>query len=486
MSLTIGLDIAKQGLRTTAQQTALLTRNVTRVDDPFASRKVGNLTSLLNGGVKLGPVRRLADQALLENLMKSASGFEAKRAISSALNALDATVGDPALGASPTAVVQDLMDNLQEFAARPHDSIAARALFESAQRVVVGLNDASGEVRQVRERADGEIALSVENLNRLLKEFESVNQSILKGTRAGQDVTDELDMRDQLLRSISAEVEIRTVMRADGDMAVFLSSGVTLFDKTAREVSFVPTPTLLAGQAGHQVYVDGVPMSKSVSGRIAGLLEVRDTIAPTYQKQLDEVARGLVEIFAETDQSAVPTLPPLPGLFTAAGLTGVPASGVAVAGLAASIRVNANVDPDAGGDLMRLRDGGISDPGNPAYLYNTAGSASYNERLHELLQGFSTARSFDISAQAGASATLINYASASGGWLGEARVAAKNDAELRGAVVSRSIEALTNATGVNLDEEMSLLLDLERSYQASSRLISTIDNMFIALFDATR
>src|SRR5690606_35958872 len=153
-----------------------------------------------------------------------------------------------------------------------------------------------------RERADGEIALSVENLNRMLKEFEAVNQAIVKGTRSGLDVTDELDMRDQLLRSISAEVEVRTVMRADGDMAIFLSSGVTLFDKTARDVSFVPTPTLLAGQSGHQVYVDGVPMSKSVSGRIAGLLEVRDTIAPTYQNQLDEIARGLIEIFAETDQ----------------------------------------------------------------------------------------------------------------------------------------------------------------------------------------
>lgn len=485
MSLTIGLDIAKQGLRTTAQQTAVLTRNVTHVDDPFASRKVGNLTSLMNGGVKLGPVRRVADQALLENLMKSASGFEAKRAISSALNALDATVGDPELGASPTAIVQDLMDNLQEFAARPHDPIAARALFESAQRVVIGLNAASGEVRQVRERADSEIGRSVTNLNQLLKEFEAVNLSIVKGTKAGLDVTDDLDSRDRLLRGISAEVEVRTVTRAGDDMAIFLSSGVTLFDKTARNVSFAASPTLVAGQSGHQVYVDGVPLSSSVSGRISGLLEVRDTIAPTYQKQLDEVARGLVEIFAETDQSAVPTLPPLPGLFTAAGLTGVPPSGVAVAGLAAMIMVNPNVDPDAGGDLMRLRDGGISDPGNPAYLYNSTGAVGYNDRLHQFLQGFSTARSFDISAQAGDSATLVNYASASGGWLGEARLSAKNEAELRGTVVSRSIEALTNATGVNLDEEMSLLLDLERSYQASSRLISTIDNMFIALFNAT-
>lgn len=486
MSLTVGLEIAKQGLKTTAEQTGILTRNVTRANDPYASRKVAHLTTLLNGGARLSAVQRLADEALLENLMKASSGHEAKLAIADALNELDATIGDPELGASPGAVIQSLIDKLQEFAARPHDPIAARALLDSAQGVAETLNSASGVVRTVRERADKEIALSVKNLNQMLKEFEAVNQAIVKGTRAGLDVTDELDMRDKLLRNISAEVEIRTVVRADNDMAIFLSNGVTLFETSARTVSFTATPTLVAGQSGNPVYVDGVPLSGTISGRIAGLLEVRDTIAPTYQKQLDEIARGLVEIFAESDQSAVPTLPDLPGLFTAPGLAAVPPSGVVVDGLAASIMVNPNADPDAGGDLMRLRDGGISDPGNPAYVYNVDGGSAYNDRLHELLEAFGTMRDFDPNAEAGNSATLINYASASGGWLSEARQSAKAQADLKGAIVSHSIEALSNATGVNLDEEMSLLLDIERSYQASARLISTIDSMFAVLFDAIR
>lgn len=485
MSLTVGLDIAKQGLRTTSEQTAILMRNVTRADDPYASRKVAHLITSITGGVRLGTVQRLADQALLDNLMRSSSSHEAQLAIADALNALDATIGDPELGASPAAMMQDLMDSLQEYAARPHDAIAARAALDSAVRVAESLNNASQEVRTVRERADADVKRSVENLNQLLKEFDKVNEQIVKGTQAGLDVTDQLDKRDELLRNISGEVEVRTVLRANNDMAIFLSNGVTLFDKGPRTVSFTPTPTLLAGQTANQVYVDGVPMSGSVTGRIAGLLEVRDTIAPTYQRQLDEIARGLVEVFAESDQSAVPTLPDLPGLFTAPGLTGVPASGVVVDGLAGSIMINPNVDPDAGGDLMRLRDGGISDPGNPAYLYNVDGAASFSDRLHGLLEQFGAVRSFDLSAEAGDSATLINYASASGGWLGEARAGAKSEADLRGVVVTRSVEALSNATGVNVDEEMSLLLDLERSYEASSRLITAIDNMFLALLEAT-
>ncbi len=56
----------------------------------------------------------------------------------------------------------------------------------------------------------------------------------------------------------------------------------------------------------------------------------------------------------------------------------------------------------------------------------------------------------------------------------------------RATLFERTSEALSNATGVNLDHEMTLLLDLERSYMATSRLISVIDEMFRALLAATR
>src|SRR5690606_31283284 len=154
---SVGLDIAKQGLRTTSEQTAILTRNVTRADDPYASRKVAHLITSITGGARLGTVQRLADEALLENLMRSASSHEAQLAIADALDALDATVGDPELGASPAAMMQELMDSLQEYAARPHDAIAARAALDSAVRVAESLNNASQEVRTVRERADADI-----------------------------------------------------------------------------------------------------------------------------------------------------------------------------------------------------------------------------------------------------------------------------------------------------------------------------------------
>jgi flagellar hook-associated protein 1 FlgK len=148
-----------------------------------------------------------------------------------------------------------------------------------------------------------------------------------------------------------------------------------------------------------------------------------------------------------------------------------------VPGLAGSIGVNANVDPAQGGSLARLRGGGISNPGNPAYLYNSANAAGYSNRLTDLLDKLGATQSFDPVAGIDASASLGKFSTASVSWLEYARQDATNASDYSATLVNQASDALSNATGVNLDDEMSLLLELEKSYQASSKLLGVIDDM---------
>ena len=71
-------------------------------------------------------------------------------------------------------------------------------------------------------------------------------------------------------------------------------------------------------------------------------------------------------------------------------------------------------------------------------------------------------------------------------WFEQTRSATNDSAEFLSASIARTQASLQSETGVNLDEEMTLMLDIERSYQASARLMSSIDTMFEALFAATR
>ena len=488
MTLSVGLNAALSGLATTAEQTAVVSRNVARAGDPYASRKTANLVTLPGGGVKLASITRTSDAALFDKMLVATSSAGTKQTIVDALDRLDQTINDPELDASPAALISKLSEALQNYATAPQDSVAARSAVAAAGDLVQGLHDATDVVQQVRAAADTDMAAAVDHVNTLLAQFETVNREIVGGTRRGEDVTDQLDQRDQILASLAEEIGIRTVRRTDDDMAIYTDSGLTLFDGSARSVTFDRTLAFSPTTTGNAVYVDGVPITNSQgplaakTGRLAGLATVRDNIAVTYQNQLDEIARGLIDTFAESDQSATPTLPDVPGLFTYPGAPAMPAAGTIVTGLAGSIIVNPSADPTQGGDPNLLRDGGMS--GNPAYIYNTSGGAGFPDRLQQLLDSLDTQQAFDPAAQAAPSETLARFASSSAAWLQQMRQTASNDADYQNALLQRSSEALSNATGVNLDEEMSRLLELERSYQASTRLITTIDNMLGALLQA--
>ncbi len=484
MSLSASLNTAISSLATTADQTSVLSRNVARAGDTTASRKSAEVVTIPGYGVRLASVTRVVNVALFNNVLDSTSTASGQRAISDALTQLGQTINDTELDASPAALLQKFNDALQRYSAAPDSRATADATVAAARDVVTMLHDATSVVQQVRSQADTDLAGAVDNLNTLLSRFETVNKEIVKGTISGSDVTDYLDQRDQLLRQISEEIGVKTITRANNEMSIYTDSGVTLFDVSARTISFQKTSSYSGGTVGNAVYADGVPITGPTatmgvsSGRISGLAQVRDDIAVTYQNQLDEIARGLIAAFAESDQSAAPALPDVAGLFTWSGGPGLPASAALSPGLAASINLNAAVDPDQGGNSTLLRDGGMN---GAAYIYNSTGVAGYTARIDQLVDKLNGPQPFAAASKLSTSANLKSFASASAGWLEQARSSASDKADYSETLLVRTSDALSKVTGVNLDEEMTLMLELERTFQASSKLIGTINQMLDAL-----
>jgi flagellar hook-associated protein 1 FlgK len=51
-------------------------------------------------------------------------------------------------------------------------------------------------------------------------------------------------------------------------------------------------------------------------------------------------------------------------------------------------------------------------------------------------------------------------------------------------LLAQASEALSNATDVNMDDETALMLQLEKSYSASAKLISVINQMLQTLLNS--
>ncbi len=81
MSLSIGLDVALSGLSTAAERTAITSRNVARASDPYATRKIANVVTTCNGGIRVASVTRAANSALLDKLLSASSASAGQQAI---------------------------------------------------------------------------------------------------------------------------------------------------------------------------------------------------------------------------------------------------------------------------------------------------------------------------------------------------------------------------------------------------------------------
>lgn len=500
MSLSSAFNIISSSFIANAAQTAVVSKNIANANSTGYSRETANVLTNSYGGADVNSVSRATDGALLDQVNASTSQAAAAQALSTGLTTLAETVSDSATastatgstqnGSSPSAMLSNLQSALETYQASPSNSSAGTAVVTAAKNLATSLNSATTTVQQVRSQADTQIATAVGTVNSLLNQFTAVNNTIVSGLAAGTDVSTAEDSRDTILTQLSQQVGISTVVSANGSTSIYTDSGVTLFQDTPRTVAFTPTPTLTAGASGNAVTVDGVPITGASapmavqSGAIAGLADLRDNVAPEYQAQLDQIAGGLINAFAETDQSTTNKgLPSLPGLFTTAGATALPATD-AMTGLAGQIIVNKTVDPSQGGNVNLLRDGGVSDPGNAAYTYNTTGAASYSGRISELVSQITASRGFGSGTGLSTSSDLADYANSSVSWLQGQNQAASDAADYQNSLATTATSALSSSTGVNMDTEMTNMLNLENSYTTTAKLLTTVTAMFSALLDA--
>jgi flagellar hook-associated protein 1 FlgK len=487
MSLFGAASIAQSSLNALTAESAVVSRNIAGVNDTATtSRKIANVVTTADGGARVTSITRAQNNALFENVLNATASSAAQDALSAGLTQLNQTVGDTNSDHSPAVLLSDFTNSLQSYAASPTDSSLASAAVSAAQTLTSSLNNATSTVQQVRKQADADMQTSVTQINSLLAQFQKANTAVVQATVSGADATDALDARDTLLTQLSKEIGITTTTNANNDMSIYTDSGVTLFQASARTVSFAPMSAYSASTTGNAVYVDGVQVTGTSatmpisSGKLAGLATLRDKTTTTYQTQLDELARGLINAFAETNQSTSATVP---GLFTYSGSPNMPAAS-GVTGLAADIKVNANVDPSQGGSPTLLRDGGIYDPTDPNYDYNTSGNASYTGRLQQLLNSVGQTQNFNTTGAIDPTDSLSGYASASVSWLQAQRKDVTAQSTYQATLLSQATSALSSSTGVNLDTEMSKMLNLEQSYSASAKLMSTINSMFNSLLSA--
>lgn len=486
LGLSNALETARNSLQDSSTRSAVLSKNILGVNDPSYSRRIYSSNVTGQSGVQSVTVRATS-VALASKMLSAVSkeGYASSQA--SMLAQLQTLMADPQSAMSLPAQFATLSADMTRFAADPSSSALATQVISTADRLVGSLRGASEEIASTREMINARMEGAANDLKSLLTQLQELDDGIAKGMGPGRDINDLSDQRDAIVEKISQYVAVRAVSGEGGRIALYTDSGLTLFDRLPREISV--TQSFDAGLGGYvsDIRIDGLDATSSSSfmalrsGELAGLVQFRNNVLAPANAQIDEMARSLIEVFADRDRNVPATVPDLPGLVT----TDTPLGGVPnarVVGLAGQLKLSDFAYSSEAPVL--LRDGGFANPLDPAYNHNVNSDPAYSGRIQSILAQFEMPRALDPAGLIVSNASLASYASNGATWLSVHAKSITDEKETQAATRQYAFQQLKAVTGVSLDDETARMLEVEHAYQATAKLISTIDNMLSALLGA--
>ncbi len=483
MSLSGALSNAISGLTAATRSAQIVSSNMANsMTDGYGRRDVElQSQDARGGGVKvLGTVRH-RQPALVAEMRDANSNQAAQETISTFQKKLEQLVGTPDLASSLTARMARFEAALVSAISRPDLSGRLDQVVREASSISESLNTTSQGIQDMRVAADRKIHSAVELLNTKLSQVQELNVQIAGGSTAKRDVSALVDYRESLITEIASFVPVKEMQRPNQGIALYTQGGALLLDGAAAEISYTNAHTIVPHMtidAGHLsgIAINGVDISLSAQnsplrgGELAALFQIRDDLAVNAQSELDALARDLTERLQAPGLD--PTLAPgSPGLFTDAGTLFEASNEV---GIARRITVNQIVDPDQGGASWHLRDG------FGAATIGSVGDAS-------LLQAFSTSFNASQSLSSGSfsaqSASASDLASLVAGKFGAQRLSAEQDLTFAAVRAAETKQFLLN-DGVDSDQEMQKLMQIEQAYAANARVLQTVDDMMNVLMGA--
>ena len=507
MGMNTALSVATAGLANINRDLSVVAQNVANANTPGYVREIANQQDIsVNGqgmGVVSGPATRALDaqqQADLFTQNATVGGLQTRQ---QALASIDGVMGTPGQGNDLASLLGKIQDGFSALLASPDSQSGQAQVISAAQGFAAKLNSVGAAVGNARQQAQGAILTGITSLNAAIATVSSQTQQIMAAKAAGVSTADLENQRDSTLNQISGLIDARFLVQNNGDIKAITPSGLSI-NFAPGATSFATTAATLApgvyypGGGVPAITMNGVDVTAQLAGAgtLGGNIDVRDNIMPGLQAGLDEVAQTVSTRF----QAQGLTLFTQPdGTVPAGG--GVPVQSTYL-GYANAITVNPAVI--ATPSLVRDGTNAIagSATGASAFTPNPAGGpAGFTTLITRVITyalgsqvqpgvGQAPANSNGLGPQG----NLVGPFSAGGSLATLTGAVVASQAQLSSAVsaneateqaVQTSLQTrLAAGSAVNIDTELSTMVQLQNAYGANARVISALQAMWTQLLQS--
>jgi len=488
-SINSALYTAMSSLNLSQQLADVIAGNIANASTPgYVDQSLPQLEQVsgsLGTGVMAGPLQQMSNEAATNAANQTAGSQAYSQAMVNGLTSYTQALGQPSDSTSLPSELSAFNTALTSLSASPGSSSLQTGAVTAAQNLVGTFNSLSSAISGAREQADENIEAGVTTVNQTLIQLAQNQSAMQQAAAQGEPTASYLDTQGQLLSTLSQQVPIDVYQQTNSGIVVTTDGGTTLFDGTVHQLSFTPTANIPAdmqetanpsqGFIGglSAVTVGGEPIAISQNGSIAANLQLRDVTLPGFEQQLDQVASNTVVAFQQAD----PTVGSgQTGIFTdngAAVESGEDAT--PIAGMAANIALNASVDPSQGGEAWRIQAGAQA---------TTQGETGDNTTVLAFISALNQTQSYNTTSGLPGSMTLTDATSQVAGLQQSTLTNWTSVNTSRTTQAQAAQTALSNATGVNIDNEMQKLLVVQETYAATTQVIQAASSMLNQLIQA--
>jgi flagellar hook-associated protein 1 FlgK len=506
------LEVAKRGLY--SQQTAISTtgHNISNANTPGYSRQVVNFTASnpiempsmnrtqtpgqLGTGVTFDSIKRVRESFLDAQYRNEAQSFGTWNVQKDTLEKVELILNEPS-DQGLRSVIDQFWNAWQDLSREP-DNLTARAvvkerslaMVDAFQHVDTKLNELSTDLTNSLDILTGQA-------NTYISQVAQLNKEIRRIEGLGDNANDLRDQRDLITDQLSQLVQVNVREASNGMYTVSLADGTALVDGLQA--------TLIGG---------GVEVNQITGGEIFGIVTSRDNLVNEYQTHLDTMFKGLLFGEVQVDIPEGSILPvdveygPADNRQTLAAGDPAPTNGITVEveginglhklgwtlredgdgnarpGVAfflpddadsfsiSSIRVNPDIVKDVGMISASLRVEQNAD-GEWKVLKGNGNLALAMGQLRDGVFNF-TPTGDGIAAGPG---TFDEYFRSVVGGLGVKAQEATRQTSNQQAIMDSVDNRRQSVSGVSLDEEMANLIKFQHAYNASARMVTTMDQV---------
>lgn len=351
------------------------------------------------------------------------------------LSATDSSTGAQGLSDQ----LNNLFNAFQSLATSPTSVPQRQNVVNQAQTLATGFNQASQQLSTLNDALNTSVTNNVTSANQLLTQIADLNTQISKAVANGGNANDLNDTREQALESLAGLVNIKTTTNANGTVDVSVGGAQLISGTQTLDTLQAYDPG--NGQMLVRTATGGTPLTLT-GGSIQGTIDARDGALKTLRDNLDTLASSLITQVNSVYSSG----------YDLNGGTGATLFSGTDAG---TISVNASLKNDP----TLVQAAGVS---------GATGDNTVALALAKL--GQQSVASLGNNTFSGAFASDV-------GSFGFAVSNATGEVTNHTAISTMLQNQRDSVSGVSLEEEVANLITFQQAYSASSKIITTADQM---------